>query len=144
MAFGQQSGPPASGRQLKDLAALLEQAGYASFRDARGPMGFTQRQGGGKFTSEEAAAFIEQLEAEADGTATDAEPEPPPQRQATKPVPKRPITSASAPPRSAAAIERSEARLAASAKALPTRILAGELERQGWILIPPEGYTPEP
>ena len=46
--------------------------------------------------------------------------------------------------RSAAAIERSEARLAASAKALPTRILAGELERQGWILIPPEGYTPEP
>ena len=74
MAFGQQSGPPATARQLKDLMALLEQAGYGSFREARGPLGFTQRQGGGKFTGPEAAELIEQLEAEAEA-GPDAESE---------------------------------------------------------------------
>ncbi len=62
MAFGQQSGPPASARQVQDLLALLQAAGHVDFRDARGPMGFTQRQGAGKFTRDEAAAFIEQLQ----------------------------------------------------------------------------------
>ena len=68
MAFGQQSGPPASSSQVRQLLELLQAAGYADFRDARGPMGLTQRQGGGKFTRDEAAALIEQLEdAEHDG-----------------------------------------------------------------------------
>lgn len=62
MAFGQQSGPPASARQVQELLALLRDAGHVDFRDARGPMGFTQRQAGGKFTRDEAAAFIEQLQ----------------------------------------------------------------------------------
>ena len=62
MAFGQQPGPPASTRQLAQLVVLLRAAGYADFREARGPMGFTQRQAGGRFTREEAAAFIEQLQ----------------------------------------------------------------------------------
>ena len=62
MPFGQQPGPPASSRQLQELLALLQDAGHAGFRDARGPMGFTQRQAAGKFTREEAAAFIEQLQ----------------------------------------------------------------------------------
>jgi hypothetical protein len=62
VAFGQQSGPPASSSQVRQLLELLQAAGYTDFRDARGPMGFTQRQGGGKFTRDEAAAFIEQLE----------------------------------------------------------------------------------
>jgi hypothetical protein len=62
MAFGQQAGPPASARQVQELLALLQNAGHTSFRDARGPMGFTQRQAGGKFTRDEAAAFIEQLQ----------------------------------------------------------------------------------
>ncbi len=62
MAFGQQSGPPATGRQVQELLALLQEAGHVDFRDARGPMGFTQRQGAGKFTRDEAAAFIEQLQ----------------------------------------------------------------------------------
>jgi hypothetical protein len=61
MAFGQQSGPPASARQVKELLGLLQEAGHTDFRDARGPMRFTQRQAGGKFTRDEAAAFIEQL-----------------------------------------------------------------------------------
>ena len=49
MAFGQQSGPPATAKQVQELLSLLHEAGHADFRDARGPMGFTQRQAGGKF-----------------------------------------------------------------------------------------------
>jgi hypothetical protein len=62
MAFGQQSGPPASSRQVQELLALLQGAGLGGFRDARGPMGFTQRQAGGRFTRDEADGFIERLE----------------------------------------------------------------------------------
>ena len=43
MAFGQPTGPPASARELEELLVLLLEAGYSGFRDARGPMGFTQR-----------------------------------------------------------------------------------------------------
>jgi len=66
MAFGQQVGPPASARQVQELLVLLHEAGHVDFRDARGPMGFTQRQAAGKFTRDEAASFIELLESEAD------------------------------------------------------------------------------
>ena len=62
MAFGQQAGPPASARQVQELLSLLQEAGHTDFRDARGPMGFTQRQGAGKFTRDEAAALIERLQ----------------------------------------------------------------------------------
>ena len=62
MTFGQQSGLPASPRQVQQLLALLQDAGHTDFRDARGPMGFTQRQAGGKFSRDEAAAFIDQLQ----------------------------------------------------------------------------------
>ena len=62
MAFGQQTGPPASARQVRELLELLKEAGHSDFRDARGPMGFTQRQAGGKFSRDEAAAFIDQLQ----------------------------------------------------------------------------------
>jgi hypothetical protein len=60
--FGQQSGPPASARQVQELLTLVQDAGHADFRDARGPMGFTQRQTAGKFTRDEATAFIDQLQ----------------------------------------------------------------------------------
>ena len=70
MAFGQQSGPPASAKQVGELLALLKLAGHVDFRDARGPMGFTQRQAAGKFARDEATAFIAQLlEAEGDGSS---------------------------------------------------------------------------
>lgn len=68
MAFGQSSGPPATGKQVRELLDLLATAGHSDFRDARGPMGFTQRQAAGKFTRDEADEFISQLESEADGT----------------------------------------------------------------------------
>jgi hypothetical protein len=61
MAFGQQQGPPASARQVQELLALLQEAGHSDFRDARGPMGFTQRQAAGKFTRAEADALLDQL-----------------------------------------------------------------------------------
>lgn len=75
MSFGQPSGPPASAKQVRELLTLLEAAGHSDFRDARGPMGFTQRQAGGKFSRDEAQAFIDQLEEEA--VAGDAPPPPP-------------------------------------------------------------------
>lgn len=135
MAFGQPSGPPASAKQLKTLLALLEAAGYSDFRDARGPMGFTQRQGSGKFTKDEADGLITALEfaaqqAELDGTpsAAPAQPEPPEQ-------PARPAR-----PAPTAARVASEERLTAAQKALrtyPASLLAAELQRRGWIVVEP-------
>lgn len=107
MAFGQQSGPPASHQQLNELLELLQNDGHSSFRDARGPMGFTQRQAGGKFTRDEAQQFIDQLvEAEDERAA---------------PVAPRLVA----------------VKLSASEQALrqiPTEDLAIELRRRGWIV----------
>jgi len=108
MAFGQQSGPPASARQLRELLALLETAGHTGFRDARGPMRFTQRQGSGKFTRDEATAFIERLQ--------DADSEE---------VPDRAVPTA----RQSAAEQL--------LRRLPADRLAAELERRGWTVTKP-------
>lgn len=112
MAFGQPTGPPASPRQVTELLALLHHAGYSDFRDARGPMGFTQRQAAGKFTREEARAFIDGLqEAAHEGDRS------PPAPTAAHP-----------------------ARLSAAERALrdlPAETLAAELQRRGWIVVEP-------
>lgn len=128
MAFGQQSGPPASHHQVRELLELLVEAGHEDFRDARGPMGFTQRQAGGKFTRDEADAFITQLRDEADaasgavtpdsGTADDRRP-------ARGPAAGAPSTGE---------------RLSASEKTLrklPSHRLAAELQRRGWVVMEP-------
>lgn len=109
MAFGQQLGPPASARQVQELLDLLHDAGHTDFRDARGPMGFTQRQAAGKFTREEVGAFIERLQDE-------EQPE-------SAPVAARPR------PRPSAA-EQALARM-------PAEQLAAELERRGWTVTKP-------
>lgn len=89
MAFGQQSGPPASAKQVQELLALLQEAGHVDFRDARGPMGFTQRQAGGRFTRDEAAAFIEQLQ---DGAADEGDsPRPVPLTRAEQALRRMPV-----------------------------------------------------
>ena len=119
MAFGQQSGPPATGKQIQELLTLLHEAGHSDFRDARGPMGFNQRQAGGKFSREEADAFIEQLQNEAE-QQSDQKPEVSPPVAATKPMPKARTTAAST----------------ALAK-IPTPQLAAELQRRGWIVVEP-------
>jgi hypothetical protein len=90
---------------------LLQAAGHADFRDARGPMGFTQRQAAGKFTRDEAAAFIEQLQ-DAEHAGAEASPAP----------------------------ARPTERLSASEQALrrmPAERLAAELQRRGWVVMEP-------
>lgn len=118
MAFGQQSGPPATARQVQHLLSLLEDAGHSDFRDARGPMGFTQRQAGGKFTRDEAETFIEQLE-EAAHQGTTPPTAPPPTRPRAQPKTPQP---------------RSPAR---SLREVPDELLAAELQRRGWIVVEP-------
>jgi len=66
MPFGQHAGPPATSRQVVELLELLRAVGHESFRDARGPMRFTQRQAAGKFTRAEADELIDRLQATSD------------------------------------------------------------------------------
>lgn len=113
MAFGQQAGPPATARQVQELLALLQDAGHEDFRDARGPMGFTQRQAAGKFTRYEASAFIEQLQEAADARDEGGDPRP-----VVEPAPR--LTAAEQ-----------------ALRKLPDHQLAAELQRRGWIVVEP-------
>lgn len=133
MAFGQPAGPPATGKQIQQLLALLNAAGHSDFRDARGPMGFNQRQAGGKFTRDEAEAYIAQLEAEAEGgSGAAAEAESAGQSIDT-------VRSSAAPsvtPRpkgDTGKITNAEAAL----RKYPANLLAAELQRRGWVVMEP-------
>ncbi len=117
MAFGQQSGPPATGRQVQDLTALINAAGHTDFRDARGPLGLTQRQAGGKFTRDEADDLIARLEAEAEVEQDDASIEAAPPRP---------------PP-----IDRREVERIKLLEKMPSETLAAELQRRGWVVMEP-------
>jgi len=109
MAFGQPSGPPASARQVQELLGLLHDAGHTDFRDARGPLGFTQRQAAGKFTRDEVAGFIERLqEAAGDGGVPIAAHRP-------------------------ARLSTAEQAL----RRVPDEQLAAELQRRGWTVARP-------
>jgi hypothetical protein len=97
---------------VEELLALLQEAGYAGFRDARGPLGFNQRQGGGKFTRDEVEVFIDRLQAEGDDGSDGSPPGPDP-----TPTP-----------------------VSAAAKVLqtmPAGELAAELRRRGWTVPEP-------
>jgi hypothetical protein len=109
MAFGQHVGPPATSRQVEELLALLQAAGYEGFRDARGPMGFTQRQGAGKFTRDEADELIARLQEGED--AGDA-------RRHAEPLQR---------------VSNTELLL----RRMPAEQLAGELQRRGWAVVEP-------
>jgi hypothetical protein len=109
MAFGQQAGPPASASQMKELSALLHDAGHSDFRDARGPMGFNQRQAAGKFTRDEATAFIDRLQEAEFEAASPALAEPP------------------------AALSLDELAM----RRMPSEHLAAELQRRGWSVSEP-------
>ena len=118
MAFGQQSGPPASHKQLQYLDALVRKAGHDGFRDARGPLGLTQRQAGGKFTKDEASTLIDQLLA--------ADPEVPDVIGRAQPTMEQ--TSAA---------DRLEGERVQALKGMPASLLADELERRGWTVTAP-------
>lgn len=125
MSFGQQSGPPASYRQIQSLTTLVEAAGYTGLRDARGALGLTQRQAGGKFTRDEADALIARLESEAEGIDPDAvgaDPTAPGPRRATRPAPPA---------------DRREAELRNRLHTVPAEVLAAELQRRGWAVMEP-------
>ncbi len=130
MAFGQASGPPAGGRQIKQLEELIEAAGHADFRDARGPLGLTQRQANGKFTRDEAEALIGLLEAEAEGN--DGPFAPPPDDESAQAA-----SSAPAEPRRISREERQTAEAGLRLREVPDEVLAAELQRRGWAVIGP-------
>lgn len=136
MAFGQPSGPPATAKQVRELLELLQAAGHSDFRDARGPMGFTQRQAGGKFTRDEAQELIDRL-VEAADTGGSAEPPAPLTRLKSTPSAAAPRSGGSRPAarpgqRGAAAPAASQAVADASDEEL-----AAELQRRGWIVVEP-------
>ena len=126
MAFGQQSGPPATARQVAQLTELVVAAGHTDFRDARHPLGLTQRQAAGKFTRDEADELIARLEQEAeaddgpvedgshDGSGAEA------RVQAT-----------------AARYDRRQTEAQAKLAEVPSEVLAAELQRRGWAVIGP-------
>lgn len=119
MAFGQSTGPAANHRQMAELLELLQQEGYAGYRDARGPMGFNQRQGNGKFTADEADEFITQLQEQHEGR--EAAPEPAtPEKRAAKPTAKP--------------AEKPAARKKMTLRDIPDEILVKEMQRRGWTL----------
>ena len=108
MPFGQHAGPPATSRQVDELLELLQAAGHESFRDARGPMRFTQRQAAGRFTRAEADELIDRLQATSDAIA-----EPP------------------------AGTELRLSNAEQLLHRLPAEQLAGELQRRGWLVVEP-------
>lgn len=129
MAFGQQSGPPATARQVQELLELLQAAGHADFRDARGPMGFTQRQAAGRFTRDEAAALLEQLQEQ--GAPAAAAPVLDHPRAASAPAARRPPAARRAAPRVAGRAAGPDL------AAVPSEHLAAELQRRGWVVMEP-------
>ena len=120
MAFGQAAGPPASAKDLARLAELVEQAGYGSFKEARHPLGLTQRQAAGKFTREEAAELAMRLEAEGgpEGDGGDATP-------------------IETPAASGAASRRARRDQELALAGTRDEALVAELELRGWTCIPP-------
>ena len=116
MAFGQQSGPPATAKQVQYLEALVHKAGHTSFRDARGPLGLTQRQANGKFTRDEASTLIDQLlQADPDHEA--------------------PLGAVSM--EAVRAEEQLEVQRAQALRGMPASLLAAELRHRGWTVTEP-------
>lgn len=107
MALGQ-SGPPATPKQISYLQALLEKAGYASFREARRAYSLTQRQAGGRFTRQEASALIDRI--------VNGEPD----------VDRETVLEEAATPAQADIL-----------RGVPAQWLADELIRRGWTVTEP-------
>ena len=129
MSFAQQSGPPASAKQVAQLLALLE-ANDFDFSTARHRYGLNQRQARGKFTAPEAAELIERLTNEAEGNDPGA--------QARFDDPGAVRTQLRSDDAAAArAKPRVDAQRAAVLRDISSEALADELQRRGWAVIPP-------
>lgn len=119
VAFGQSAGPPASPRRVAELAAVLEARGFDSFREARHPVGLTQRQAAGKFTNAEVDELLARLGAEEAGDAGEAG---------------APALEVTAPP----VDRRRRSRDEELVLRLDADVMATELVNRGWCCIPPE------
>lgn len=148
MAFGQSSGPPATGKQLNELLELLSAAGHSDFRDARGPMGFTQRQAGGKFSRDEADEFIAQLQAEADGEGSSGKSSEPRSARPSKIAPRASKVAPRSKPRARPSKIAPRRKASGSPGAsqsesefglgeIPAEALAAELQSRGWVVLEP-------
>jgi hypothetical protein len=102
---------------MQELTELLHAAGHSDFRDARGPMGFTQRQANGKFTRDEADEFIAALH-----EAAEAAPEVASEAATPPPSRSRPAQR----PRAGSPLEE-----------FSDEQLATELQRRGWVVMEP-------
>ncbi|MEL0001261.1 MAG: hypothetical protein VW623_14245, partial [Acidimicrobiaceae bacterium] len=117
---------------MAELLELLQNAGHADFKDARGPMGFNQRQAAGRFTADEAQAVIDQLqqaeyEADQQAQATGSserkqEPEP----EQTEGAPKRNGMT-----------DEERAEMERAVRFASTKSLVLEVRRRGWIVTKP-------
>jgi hypothetical protein len=128
MAFGQQSGPPASAKEVAHLEALLGEAGYSSFKEARHIYGLNQRQAAGKFSRDEAAELLTRLvSGEGELSATTA----------SAVVEETADAMASGRATAERAAKRAAHRQAEQVAALPDDLLADELVRRGWVCMAP-------
>jgi hypothetical protein len=118
MGFGD-SGPPASSKQISYLLALVQKAGHASFGDARGPLGLTQKQSRGKFTAQEASELIDRLLQDPTASSFDA----------VEIVRTR---------KDEVAEQRRLAEQGRIVRGLAADILADELRLRGWAVFEPE------
>ncbi len=119
MSFGQSSSaPPASAKQVDYLQSLVRKAGFADFREARHPLGLTQRQAAGKFSRREASELIDQLLGNEDDDDSAQLDTAPPVSTAPASVGARPAADA--------------------LRHVPDEMLAAELLRRGWRVSSPE------
>lgn len=125
MAFGSAPGYPASHSQMRRLTELVTEAGFTDFREARGQLGLTQRQAGGKFTGAEADELITQLEADAEASS----PDPSGDASAAK--------MGTASRRTSSTADKKAEQQAALLRKMPVDLLAAELQRRGWIVVEP-------
>jgi hypothetical protein len=106
---------------VETLATLLEARGYDSFKEARHPFGLNQRNAAGKFTMDEAKELLERLEAEAEAGQSGPPPAP------TLGNPKADAK---------ASAKRRDREVEVAAK-IDAQVLADELTKRGWCVIPP-------
>jgi len=113
------------------LLELLQNAGHADFKDARGPMGFNQRQAAGRFTADEAQALIDQLQ--------QAEYEADQQAQATgSSERKQEPEQTEGAPKQKGMTDEERAEMERAVRSASTKSLVLEVRRRGWIVTKPK------
>lgn len=134
MAFGQPGGPPASHSKVRELLELVEQAGHADFRDARGALGLTQRQAGGKFTADEADALIQELQEAAWAAEEAADADAGTDGEKSDPTPSKASTARGVKP----IAKPNQTRVSRELRKYKDADLAAELQRRGWVVLEPD------